>query len=83
MIKQVVLSIVAGALLPTLAYAHVGPGEASGFIHGLAHISGVLKSVSGMTYALGLILSLASLHIIRIMFLKGRRSRRRSPGGPC
>jgi len=32
-----VLFIAAGTLLPTFAYAHVGAGEASGFMHGLTH----------------------------------------------
>ena len=37
-----ILLIVAGALLPSFAYAHVGAGEASGFMHGLTHpISGL------------------------------------------
>ena len=37
-----VLLMVAGALLPSFAYAHVGAGEASGFMHGLTHpISGL------------------------------------------
>lgn len=36
------LSVVALALLPSLAYAHTGVGEASGFLHGLTHpISGL------------------------------------------
>lgn len=35
-------------LLPSFAYAHVGVGEASGFLHGLAHPLGGLDHVCAM-----------------------------------
>ena len=39
---RLLLFVAAAVLLPSFAYAHVGIGEASGFMHGLAHpISGL------------------------------------------
>ncbi|MDD2914942.1 MAG: HupE/UreJ family protein [Gallionella sp.] len=43
-----VLFIAAGALLPSFAYAHVGVGEASGFMHGLMHPVGGLDHICAM-----------------------------------
>jgi len=40
--------IAAGLLLPSLAYAHTGVGEASGFVHGLAHPTSGLDHVCAM-----------------------------------
>jgi urease accessory protein len=40
--------VVAGALLPTFAYAHVGAGETSGFMHGLMHPVSGLDHVCAM-----------------------------------
>ena len=40
--------VVAGALLPSFAHAHVGAGEASGFMHGLAHPASGLDHVCAM-----------------------------------
>ena len=40
--------IAAGLLLPSFAYAHVGVGEASGFMYGLAHPAGGLDHVCAM-----------------------------------
>src|SRR3989338_982364 len=37
-----------GVLLPSFAYAHVGLGEASGFVHGLAHPASGLDHVCAM-----------------------------------
>lgn len=42
------LPVMAGMLLPTLAYAHVGVGETSGFVHGLTHPAGGLDHVCAM-----------------------------------
>ncbi|OGS80830.1 MAG: urease accessory protein [Gallionellales bacterium GWA2_55_18] len=42
------LFVVAGLLLPSFAYAHVGAGEASGFMHGLAHPIGGLDHICAM-----------------------------------
>ncbi|MDO8812925.1 MAG: HupE/UreJ family protein [Gallionella sp.] len=42
------LSVMAGLLLPSFAYAHVGAGEASGFMHGLAHPIGGLDHICAM-----------------------------------
>src|SRR3989338_3353767 len=42
------LFVVLGALLPSFAYAHVGLGEASGFVHGLAHPASGLDHVCAM-----------------------------------
>lgn len=42
------LSVIAGALLPSFAYAHVGITEASGFLHGLTHPTGGLDHVCAM-----------------------------------
>jgi len=42
------LSVIAGLLLPTFAYAHVGAGEASGFMHGLTHPTGGLDHLCAM-----------------------------------
>src|SRR3989338_2858962 len=39
---------VLGALLPSFAYAHAGIGEASDFLHGLAHPAGGLDHVCAM-----------------------------------
>jgi len=39
---------VLGALLPTFAHAHVGIGEASGFLHGLLHPASGLDHVLAM-----------------------------------
>jgi len=40
--------VVLGALLPTFAHAHVGLGEAGGFLHGLAHPTSGLDHVLAM-----------------------------------
>ena len=40
--------IAAGLLLPSFAYAHVGVGEASGFLHGLTHPTSGLDHVCAM-----------------------------------
>lgn len=40
--------VVLGALLPSFAYAHVGVGETSGFMHGLAHPASGLDHVCAM-----------------------------------
>jgi len=40
--------VVLGALLPTFAHAHVGIGEASGFLHGLLHPASGLDHVLAM-----------------------------------
>ncbi|WP_435626682.1 HupE/UreJ family protein [Candidatus Ferrigenium straubiae] len=37
-----------GTLMPSLAYAHTGIGDASGFLHGLAHPAGGLDHVCAM-----------------------------------
>lgn len=42
------LSVAALALLPSLAYAHVGTGEADGFVHGLTHPASGLDHVCAM-----------------------------------
>lgn len=43
-----VLFAMAGAMLPSFAYAHVGIGEASGFMHGFAHPASGLDHVCAM-----------------------------------
>jgi len=48
-----VLFIAAGTLLPSFAYAHVGVGEASGFMHGLTHPVSGLDHICAMV-AVGL-----------------------------
>jgi len=40
--------IAAGLLLPSFAYAHIGVGEASGFMHGLTHLTSGLDHVCAM-----------------------------------
>src|SRR4030067_2951153 len=40
--------VVLGALLPTFAHAHVGLGEAGGFLHGLTHPTSGLDHVCAM-----------------------------------
>lgn len=45
---RALLFFAVGMLLPTLAYAHVGIGEASGFLHGLAHPASGLDHVCAM-----------------------------------
>ena len=47
-LKRVLQFIVAGLLLPSFAYAHVGVGEASGFMHGLTHPTSGLDHVCAM-----------------------------------
>lgn len=42
------LPVAALALLPSLAYAHVGAGETSGFLHGLTHPTSGLDHVCAM-----------------------------------
>lgn len=42
------LPVAALALLPSLAYAHVGIGEASGFLHGLTHPTSGLDHLCAM-----------------------------------
>ena len=48
-----ILFIAAGALLPSLAYAHVGIGETGGFMHGLMHPLSGLDHICAMV-AVGL-----------------------------
>jgi urease accessory protein len=43
-----VLFVMAGALLPSFAYAHVGVGETGGFLHGLVHPASGLDHVCAM-----------------------------------
>ncbi len=43
-----ILFVAAGALLPSFAYANIGVGEASGFLHGLAHPTSGLDHVCAM-----------------------------------
>lgn len=43
-----VLFVMAGALLPSFAYAHAGVGETGGFLHGLAHPASGLDHVCAM-----------------------------------
>jgi urease accessory protein len=45
---QLVLFVAAGALLPPFAYAHIGVGEAGGFMRGLAHPASGLDHVCAM-----------------------------------
>ena len=47
-LMQLRLSMVALLLLPSFAYAHVGVGGASGFMHGLTHPTGGLDHVCAM-----------------------------------
>jgi hydrogenase/urease accessory protein HupE len=47
-LKRVLQFVVAGLLLPSFAYAHLGVGEASGFMHGLTHPTGGLDHVCAM-----------------------------------
>jgi len=42
------VTVMAGVLLPSFAYAHVGVGETSGFLHGLAHPTSGLDHVCAM-----------------------------------
>ncbi len=42
------LSVMAGLLLPSFAYAHTGVGEANGFLHGLMHPASGLDHVCAM-----------------------------------
>src|SRR5262245_50659817 len=48
-----VASILAALLVPSFAYAHAGLGEASGFMHGLAHPFTGLDHIAAMV-AVGL-----------------------------
>lgn len=43
-----IIVVVLGALLPTFAHAHVGLGEAGGFLHGLTHPTSGLDHVLAM-----------------------------------
>ena len=45
---RLLLPVAALALLPSLAYAHVGVGETSGFVHGLTHPASGLDHVCAM-----------------------------------
>ena len=47
-LKWVLQLIAAGLLLPSYAHAHVGVGETSGFMYGLAHPAGGLDHVCAM-----------------------------------
>ncbi|MDD5384224.1 MAG: HupE/UreJ family protein [Gallionella sp.] len=47
-LMRFLLTVMAGVLLPSSVYAHVGVGEASGFLHGLTHPTSGLDHVCAM-----------------------------------
>ena len=48
MVKSLLLLILAGVLLPSLAHAHAGMGDAGGFMHVLAHLADSLDPACAM-----------------------------------
>ena len=65
----------AGVLVPSLAVAHSGPGEASGFIHGFAHPMGGLDHILAMVMVGVLKFMFASHHTSSIILLATSETR--------
>ncbi len=68
MVKSLLLLILTGVLLPSLAHAHAGMGDAGGFMHVLAHLADSLDPARAM-----LVKSLPYLIVVVVLGLGAQR----------